>query len=120
MGKVWGIEVRDFETSDGYVYQARLHGEDTRNGFKHVCSADWWMDDVTIHYYNRTWESYRYQSVLQKSISLAISAEQERLRDDWMHERGYQLMTAKRQADFDAAPPTSDYLQRLQSIAAQL
>lgn len=118
MGKVWGIDVRDFKVASGRTYQARLHGEDTRYGFRHVCQAD--FGDAICNYYNRTWESYRYQSVLRSAICAAIGRENKRLRDDWMTEHGYQRMTAKRQAEFDAAPPTSDYLQDLQDIAAQV
>jgi hypothetical protein len=45
--------------------------KNTRNGFKHVahlflCSQE--IEEAKICYLNRTWESYRYQTVIHKLI----------------------------------------------------
>jgi len=46
--------------------------ENTRNGFRHLCyvmiEGSQRRDPVKCTYLNRTWESYKYQSVLHKAV----------------------------------------------------
>jgi hypothetical protein len=64
----------------------------TRNGFKHECTifkGSWQLTDkVKINYINRTWESYRYKSVMQKAVdSIKDKAQKELLQA--VVERGF-------------------------------
>ena len=42
--------------------------ENTRNGFKHVAVVDYTNESAKINYVNRTWESFEYETVLNKLI----------------------------------------------------
>lgn len=53
-------------TVQGHDVQFLCKSRNTRNGFAHDAEMyldDNWMADYTCHYYNRTWECWRYQSV---------------------------------------------------------
>ena len=58
----------------------------TRNGFAH--DTKMYINDrlemkATCHYINRTWEAYRFQSVMQSAIYLRIEVEKQRLIDEY-------------------------------------
>ena len=83
----------------------------TRDGFAH--DAECFIDGnyrpaakATAHYLNRTWENYCFQSVMQRLAGNKIRERLEWIREDFMRDRNYQRMTAKRKAEF------LDYLDR--------
>jgi hypothetical protein len=43
--------------------------EDTRNGFKHVAIMEGTNENTSANYINRTWESFEYETVLNKLIN---------------------------------------------------
>ena len=43
--------------------------ENTRNGFKHVAVVESTNESVKVNYINRTWESFKYETVLNKLIN---------------------------------------------------
>ncbi len=57
---------------NGHTYEGRATSRDTRSGFAHdITVHDENYDDATeasMHYFNRTWERYRYESVLHRAI----------------------------------------------------
>ena len=59
-------------TFNGQEYEGRATSRNTRNGFAHdIVVRDANYNDVceaTMHYLNRTWECYRYESVLHEAI----------------------------------------------------
>lgn len=59
-------------TFDGKNYEARCTSRNTRNGFAHDCTVrDENYNDITeatCYYLNRTWECYRFESVLHSAI----------------------------------------------------
>ena len=62
-----------------------------RSGFKHITQV--YIDgqhEIThsAQYYNRTWESYAYQSVMKSALYVLIKAEQERLREEHKQQTG--------------------------------
>jgi len=53
-------------------YEAVCESEGTRYGFRHVAVLHWKGSEVfrtKICYYNRTWEAYQFQSVLEKLVN---------------------------------------------------
>lgn len=117
MGRISGITTFDYQAPHGH-YTATCYAYDTRSGFAHHCDFSW-IGSATAYYYNRTWESYPYQSVLEQAVGTALE-EENRLRRDWMDDRGYLRMTAKRRQELEADSLTSDFLEDLQAIQAQL
>lgn len=63
----------------------------TRSGFKHI--TDVYVDGnfiltQTAHYLNRTWESYRFQSVMKQAMHSLIEAETLEMRNAYKAETG--------------------------------
>ena len=86
----------------------------TRHGFAH--DATLFVNGVnegteTAHYLNRTWECFRYQSVIGSIVRAHVREERERIRAEWMRSRGYERMTAKRREEYEADQPTDDALE---------
>lgn len=74
-----------------YIYQingqeitisTRTYSKDTRTGFSHYCELrivnettnEGFEITAKCVYYNRTWEAYRYQSVMQEAVSKAMKS----------------------------------------------
>ena len=53
-------------TINGVDYNFDCYTTDTRNGFCHHCISN--GEHSRISYYNRTWESFRYETVLRHAI----------------------------------------------------
>lgn len=76
----------------------------TRNGFKHVTKmfvGNCCIGENTCHYLNRTWEAYRYQTVMRGCVNNLIEIRIENLKSDFKFKNGYSKMTAKRNEEFN-------------------
>ena len=69
--------------------------EGTRYGFRHLCILIYYdLNDDTIDgsahdkccYYNRTWESYPYRTVMRKTVMRAIDERKQSIRADILRE----------------------------------
>ena len=69
--------------------------EGTRYGFRHLCILIYYdlNDDIidgSAHdkccYYNRTWESYEYRTVMRKTVMRAIDERKQSIRADILKE----------------------------------
>ena len=61
----------------------RCYTTDTRSGFCHTAHLMGWKYDITdtkVSYYNRTWERFRYESVLSRAIDKLPSDIQQAVR----------------------------------------
>ena len=61
----------------GEGYQVNCRSEKTRYGFRHLCELTQnynVLAKTKACYYNRTWESYEYQSVIHQAIGIAFGA----------------------------------------------
>ena len=75
-----------------------------RSGFVH--ETELFIDGrktaaARCQYYNRTWESYEYQSVMRNAAYNARDRIIERERYQFMDNNGYKRLTAARKAEFD-------------------
>ena len=65
-------DVRYFTAKvNGKEIEFRCYTTDTRNGFCHTAHYVGWDYDLTdtkASYYNRTWERFKYESVLKRAI----------------------------------------------------
>ena len=76
----------------------------TRNGFKHVTTM--FIDGCeygtnTVHYLNRTWECYPYQTCMRGCVRELLENRIENLKSNFKLENGYLKMTAKRNEEFE-------------------
>ena len=68
---------------NGTKYVINCYGQDTNYGFRHVAFLDKGYYEEQLAkacYYNRTWESFQYETVLSKAIEKLPKADQEQLR----------------------------------------
>lgn len=91
--------------ANGHHFEFVCTSRDTRNGFAHdttlICNGgDWDNLSATCFYYNRTWERYCYQTVMQRVVGDEIERCIEAEREDFMEERGYKRLTAARKQEF--------------------
>jgi len=78
---------REFNLGDGYNIIA--HWEKTRNGFRHVAVLmrdGREVDRASESYLNRTWESYEYQTVMQKLVNKTdyMTADQKKMAHEFL------------------------------------
>ena len=76
--KLYGREVFRATTKDGQNFTFTCYGQGTSYGFRHICTEGLnntteckWIKDKIIAkacYYNRTYESFEYETVLRKGI----------------------------------------------------
>lgn len=67
-------------TVDGKEIEFHCWTTSNRNGFCHYCST-WEYGNSRCVYYNRTWERFRYESVLSAAIDKFPKAMREELRE---------------------------------------
>ena len=68
---------------NGTKYVINCYGQDTNYGFRHVAFLDKGYYEEQLAkacYYNRTWESFQYETVLSRAIEKLPKADQEQLR----------------------------------------
>lgn len=90
----------------GSEYEARCESRDTRNGFAHDCTVHdsnyYDCAEATCHYLNRTWECYRYESVLHKAIRNMAEEETNRAIEDYKEENGLSRLPKGKKAEIEA------------------
>lgn len=84
------------KTNDhNFVARFECTSEGTRYGFRHLCILIYYdlNDDIingSAHdkccYYNRTWESYPYRTVMQNTVLRAINERKQSIRADILWE----------------------------------
>lgn len=83
-----------------FVNEAR----DTRHGFAHdttVFINNRQVAKNTAHYLNRTWECYRFQTVMLGAIYTLIEEAKAEVKAQFMAEKGYGRLTAKRAEELE-------------------
>ena len=81
--KTYGARVFTYKVGDK-TYRFYCHTEDTKYGFKHICDVFFNGQPVayaTAKYYNRTWESFEYQSVMKKAVDGISNATEDEKKD---------------------------------------
>lgn len=121
MSAYYNEEALNF-TAEGRRVTFYCHTRDNRAGFVHEAAMYVEGDAYPrakgqAQYYNRTWESYRFQSVCNSIVWDLKRGEASRIKSEWMEERGYQRMSKKREAEYKAAAPTSEYLEFLRTLS---
>ena len=84
------------KTNDhNFVARFECTFEGTRYGFRHLCILIYYdlnddLIDGSAHdkccYYNRTWESYEYRTVMRKTVLRAIDERKQSIRADILRE----------------------------------
>ena len=88
-GVKFTLVCESWRTRNSWGHEVTLYKNDT---FK--------VGSTKIRYYNRTWESYQYQSAIHCVISQAINEIKEAAKKAFLTLHNYKVMTKKRAAEF--------------------
>lgn len=75
------------------------NSRNTRHGFAHDCELyinDCYRGSASCFYLNRTWESYRYQSVMKKAVYTIIDVFRADFETEYKNRNGYKKLTKER------------------------
>lgn len=89
-GVNYDIVCKSWETRYSWGHECRIY-----KGYKQLTSA-------RCRYYNRTWESFQYQSVAISAIWNVLAEVKQNLKEAYKELHGYKLLTASRKEAFNA------------------
>lgn len=97
------MEIKKFNI-DGKNIEFVNESYSTRSGFKHVThcfinGTDY--GEYVVHYINRTWECYPFQTAMRGLVNSLIENRTERLKTDFKFNNGYKVLNEKRRAEFE-------------------
>lgn len=98
------MEIKTFEVA-GKTFTFVCESRNTRNGFAHDCNlfVNGYNDfSATCYYLNRTWEKYRYQSVMRRAVANMREYYIDCIKCGFMYEHDYSRLTAKRRIELNA------------------
>lgn len=110
-------------TINGTRYEFLLDARNTQYGFKHICELvinGYHAQTATAYYYNRTWESYRFQSVMRKAVYEELQYIEDNIKMQFMEENGYKRMSKNRQLALDCITEDNATIQELQTVLARI
>lgn len=110
---------------NGVEYEFINSTRGNRSGFVHetkLFKDGRLVEENKIQYYNRTWECYRYQSVMKGLVYCLIEACEERFKNRWKREHNVKRLTeAKKQLMLDDLKNNpSEQLAELKELYATL
>lgn len=106
---------------DNYTFVC--NSRNTRSGFAHDCTlyeGDYEIATATCHYINRTWECYRYQTVMLKAINTLEGWQIDRLTTKFKNEKGYAKLTAKRKEELNSILEADELLKEYKEVKNEL
>jgi len=103
-----------------FTFICYWHGN--RSGFKHETElhSNGFYGTASVQYYNRTWESYDYQSVIWKLVDNLLEREKTYLKDRFKEENGIQKITKKRTQAFEYFCNSSDRFKTLTELERKI
>ena len=115
-------EIKRVKVGDN-EYSFYNRSESTRNGFKHITQL--FKNDVliasdTAHYLNRTWERYRYQTVMKNCVNTMRDRIKDNLKESVKNELGIKRMTEKGKYQLAMRIATDSKINELNSLYNEL
>ena len=116
-------ELLTLTTENGNTYSFHNESVGNRSGFYHkteVFVNGCHLTTNKVQYYNRTWESYRFQTSMCGSIRNLKENHIENLKYKFKTEKGYKVLTEKRREEFEAFCETNEKLKEYNYILEKL
>lgn len=117
MSQLFKFSVDDVEIT------AYCNSRNTRSGFAHDCELflnDCPLASGTCHYLNRTWEKYRYQSVLFNACHNAIESRSELLKRIYKEQNNLTRLAGKNAEAFRAVLADDSMLKTLAGLREKI
>lgn len=108
---------------NGHQYDFLCQSRGTRSGFAHDCfllrdGHEW--SKASSYYLNRTWESYRFRTVMLNAIYRLIQERKNELEAKYRGEHEISRMTAKRKEEFLKSIEDDDVLKEYNEVYAEI
>lgn len=116
------MEIRKVNVN-GNVYEFVNESGNTRNGFYHkttVFKNGCEVGSNRCNYLNRTWECYRYQTVMMGGIYNMLDRLVNRLLETFKADNGYKKMTENRRIEFDLLKANNELIKEYEEVLKQL
>ena len=97
------MEMRQF-TVDGHDVRFVNEWKDSRSGFNHISSLfvdNEFVSTATVHYINRTWERYSYQTSMMKCVDNWSASIEENLKYDFKRFNNLTRISGKNKDEFN-------------------
>lgn len=93
-----------------------------RSGFVHECELHIGAQvfDAKCQYYNRTWECYRFQSVMLSALYNYKKYIEKHLKEKLLNDRGYKRMTPSLKTEFDVMCIGNQELKNIADVRKEL
>lgn len=93
-----------------------------RSGFTHDCELHigYQRFDCHAQYYNRTWESYTYQSVMVGALYNYKEYVEKHLKERFLADKGYKRMTPQLKAEFETLCADNQQLKDIAEVRNEL
>jgi hypothetical protein len=95
----------------------------TRHGFAHdtiLYKNDVFIGETTAHYLNRTWESYRYQTVMKCCVDEIIKDKLDRFIANFKAKNGICRLTKAKREEVETAFYNREDIKELQQVRTEL
>lgn len=96
------------------------HTESSQSGFTHISELfknGSYKGHARIHYVNRTWESYQFQSVMRRNVSRLMDNRALDLMEEFKTRHNYSRITEKRRREYMAEYEADDTIKELTYLA---
>lgn len=116
------MEIRKI-TVNGKEYEFVNQSRDTRSGFAHDTTLfvnGYEEVNESCHYLNRTWECYRYQTVMLKAVDTLENWQIDRLTKNFKTEKGYTKLTPKRKEELNLILAADQTLNEYKEVKEKL
>jgi hypothetical protein len=110
-------------TANGNEYEFVNSSRNTRTGFAHdttLFKNDREIGRATAIYYNRTWECYTYQTVMQRAINNIIENLYDEFIADFKAENNIKRLTAEKRATAENEFYQQENIKELKEVYKQL
>ena len=121
MGKK-NTEVLELEVG-GHIIKFVCDARATGNGFAHY--ATMYVDGIecnkgSVHYLNRTWEAWKYQSVCLQRCSEVIESRMAQLKTEFKRDRGLDSVRGKNKEALQEIIDSDSYVILMRTVKAAL
>lgn len=97
------MEIKKFDIDNKHIEFVN-QSVSTRNGFKHMTTMfinGCQCAEHTVHYLNRTWECYPFQTCMRGCVKNELENRIENLKSEFKFKNNYKVLNAKRREEFE-------------------
>lgn len=116
------MELKKFNIGADEVEFANEY-QNCRDGFNHrsvLFINRHFIAETKVHYINRTWERYHFQTSMLKAVRIAMEVREERIKDNYRWTNNISRIVGKRKEEVQAIIDNDDEIVVLKKIIEEL